>query len=69
MITGELPYFFIREVALALHQQAAQHHPALLPFLVRPFAMISSNAVRSSFTACGGAALRGISFFTVKHDI
>ena len=31
MVTSQFPYFFIREVALALHQQAAQHHPALLP--------------------------------------
>ena len=31
MATSQFPYFFIPEVALALHQQAAQHHPALLP--------------------------------------
>ncbi len=31
MVTGELPYSLIAEVAFALHQQAAQHHPALLP--------------------------------------
>ena len=37
MITGELPYFFIREVARALHQQAAQHPPALLPFFGAAF--------------------------------
>ena len=33
MITGELVYFLIGEVALALHQQSAQHHPSFLPLV------------------------------------
>ena len=36
MVTGELAYFFIREVALSLHQEAAQNDPALLPLLRAP---------------------------------
>ena len=36
MVTGELAYFFIREVALSLHQEAAQNDPALLPLLSAP---------------------------------
>ena len=33
MVTGQLAYFLIRWSSVALHQQAAQHHPAFL-FLV-----------------------------------
>jgi len=37
MITGELAYFLIREGSMALHQQAAQHHPAFLPLFGAAF--------------------------------
>ena len=36
MVTGEFSYFFIREVAFSLHQEAAQNDPALLPLLRAP---------------------------------
>ena len=36
MVTGEFSYFFIREVAFSLHQEASQNDPALLPLLRAP---------------------------------
>ena len=36
MVTGEFSYFFIREVAVSLHQAASQNDPALLPLLRAP---------------------------------
>ena len=54
MVTGELSYFFIREVALALHQQAAQHHPALLPLF--------GAALLHEFVQCGAGVVHRLRY-------
>ena len=73
MVTGEFSYFFIREVAFSLHQEAAQNDPALLPLLRAPLGQdlvqrCAASVVASSrrhvhgayfsFTVCGSKELK-----------
>ena len=73
MVTSQFPYFFIREVALALHQQAAQHHPALLPSsgaaLGQDFVQRSAAVgVASSFARYAHSIARHIVLYVVKQQ-
>ena len=71
MVAGKLPYFFIGEVALALHQQAAQHHPALLPSfgaaLGHDFVQ-GSAGVASSFARYAHSIARHSVLYWVKQQ-
>ena len=71
MVTSQFPYFFIREVALALHQQAAQHHPALLPSfgaaLGHDFVQRGAG-VASSFARYAHSIARHIVLYLVKQQ-
>ena len=73
MATSQFPYFFIREVALTLHQQAAQHHPALLPSpgaaLGQDFVQRSAAVgVASSFARYAHSIARHIVLYLVKQQ-